>query len=45
MWVRELYTSTSYNLGFTNMITNQSVAHLVDMRVNDKLSVRKVHST
>jgi len=44
VWVRELYTSTSCNLGFTNMITNQSVAHLVDMRVNDKLSVSSVHN-
>ena len=42
VWVSELYVSTSCNLGFTNMITHQSVAHLVDMRQHDKLGVLAV---
>lgn len=42
VYVRELTTSTSCNLGFTNTDLNISVAHLVNMVVGDHLAVEAV---
>lgn len=45
VYVNDLITSTSCNLGFTNTDLNLSVAHMVDMRVGDHLGVDSVPGT